>query len=241
MSLSELGPCKVVIDAISPDVCLLEDPKRGAVINAIRNKLNRIQNHVNTIAQLVDKLEVCCVCGKQGHGTAQELSKRSKNMAYPSLSSSFISYAVTVQGKPAATITPRIMPPTKEQQLNSPSSYAVSADWSENGWNRNELATEGLVVGQNVLVVVVRPLLQRIDGPTEQQFPAGRTDELEHFKQPGRPFPRLHFRIQVFQRLESNLKSGLIHPTSLGKTQANALLFQIGAAHHSPLFVAYEF
>ena len=153
MSLSELGPCKVVIDAISPEVCSLEDPKRGAVINAIRNKMNRIQNRVNTIAQLVDKLEVCCVCGKQRHGTAQELSRRSKNMAYPSLSSSFISYAVTVQGKPAATITPRIMPPTKEQQLNSPSSYAMSEDWSGYRWNRNELATQGYNVG-NVEITV---------------------------------------------------------------------------------------
>ena len=73
------------------------------------------------------------------------------------------------------------MPPTKEQQLNSPSSYAMSEDWSGYRWNRNELATQGFVVRQNVLVVVVRPLLQRIDGPTEQQFPAGQADELEHF------------------------------------------------------------
>ena len=107
--------------------------------------------------------------------------------------------------------------------------------------NGNKLAAERLVVREDVLIVVIRSLFQRIDRPSKEVIPAGRADELQDVHQLGGPPSRLHARIQRLENLESDLKSRLIHSTSSPKTAVLSLLFKFGAARYSPFLVADEF
>lgn len=53
--------------------------------------------------------------------------------------------------------------------------------------NGNKLAAERLVVREDVLIVVIRALFQRIDRPSKEVIPAGRADELQDVHQLGGP------------------------------------------------------